>query len=58
MEGVSAPSQLPGAKIVLPGLLVKVSEYEEEQQSDNGGYNNQTNSHAVHGAKQLPQPEG
>ena len=57
VERVSSPSQLPGAKVVLPGLLVEVSEDQEEQQSDHGGYNNQTNRDAVHGAKQLPQPE-
>ena len=51
VERVSSPSQLPGAEVVLPGLLVEVSENQKEQQSDNGRYYKQTNRDAVHGAK-------
>ena len=51
MERVSSPSQLPGAEVVLPGLLVKVSEHQEEQQSYNGRHYEQTNCDAVHGAE-------
>ena len=51
MERVSSPSQLPGAEVVLPGLLVEVSENQEEQQSNNGRHYKQTNRDAVHGAK-------
>ena len=51
MKRVSSPSQLPGAKVVLPGLLVEVSENQKEQQGNHGRYYKQTNRDAVHGAK-------
>ena len=51
MKRVSSPSQLPGAKVVLPGLLVEVSENQKEQQSHHGRYDKQTDRDAVHGAK-------
>ncbi len=57
VERVSSPAQLPGAKVVLPGLLVEVSEDQKEQQSNHGGHNDHTDRDAVHGAKQQPQPE-
>ena len=57
VERVSSPAQLPGAEVVLPGLLVEVSENQKEQQGYHGRHYQQTNCDAVHGAKQLPQPE-
>ena len=51
VERIGSPSQLPGAKIVLPGLLIEVSENQEEQQGYHTGDNNHTDRDAVHGAK-------
>src|ERR1700690_327609 len=51
VEGVGSPSQLPGAEVVLPGLLVEVSEKQKEGQSHRGRYYKQTDRYAVHGAK-------
>ena len=34
MQGVGSPTQLPGAKILVPALLVKVGEQQEQQQRD------------------------
>jgi hypothetical protein len=42
---------LPGAKVILPGLLVEVGENQEEQQGDNPGHNNHADRNAVHGAE-------
>ena len=34
MQSVGSPTQLPGAKILVPALLVKVGEQQEQQQRD------------------------
>ncbi len=58
VERVGSPSQLPGAKIVLPGLLVQVRENQEEQESYHGRYYDHTDRDAVHGAMTATSARG
>ena len=57
MERIGSPSQLPGAEVVLPGLLVEVSENQEEQQSNYSRYYNKLIVTLFMARKQQPQPE-
>jgi hypothetical protein len=51
VQGVCAPSQLPGAKVGLPALLVQVSKNEEQQQGHNTGQQQHVDGKGIHGAQ-------
>src|SRR5262249_48882517 len=54
MQRVSCPSHLPGAKIILAALLVKISENQKEQQSNKARDDNRADSDTIHDRQTTP----
>ena len=48
MKRIGGPPHLPGAEIVLPALLVKVSEHQEEQQGHEARDDNHVDADTIH----------
>ena len=51
VKGVGGPSQLPGAEIILPALLIKVRKDEEKQQGHKARNDNHADADAIHDAQ-------
>src|SRR5579862_1762794 len=48
MRRIKGPRELPSAEILLPALLVKVSEQKKEQQGNNARHNDHADGNASH----------
>jgi hypothetical protein len=53
MNGIAGPGDLPGAKVGLAALLVKVGEQQAEQQGDYARNNNDTGGDRIHEARRA-----
>ena len=48
VQGIKRPGQLPGAKVLLPALLVKVGKQQEEQQGHDPWHHHHADGEAIH----------
>src|ERR1700746_2468877 len=51
VKGVGGPSQLPGAEIILPALLIKIGKDKEKQQGHKARNDDHTDADTIHDAQ-------
>src|SRR5579863_4512607 len=56
MQRVESPGELPGAKVLLPALLVEISEEQHQQEGDHPRHDHHIEGKAVH-ERQRPSPD-
>src|ERR1700684_447681 len=56
VQCVESPGQLPGAEVLLPALLVQISEEQYQQQGHDPGNDHHTEYKSVHDRRKSPIP--